>query len=184
MSPYLRQLTDQLYMFPNSNTAFPSTATFVTSCDIVLGNEVMPFHQPISLSSGIVIDLKYCSTNIQTLAGIGTGSLPNVDIMFSPSGGVSGYLSGLGPMHFLIRDLSDAADSTNNPLAVGPPGSANPDVTKGDRMILTIFPQTGLVQVFDFDLSDRVDNNTGVALPDGLADNPFNFAQQGKAAGR
>jgi prepilin-type N-terminal cleavage/methylation domain-containing protein len=78
------------------------------SIDIELGNDVLPFHQPISLSSGIVIDLKYCSTNVQTLAGIGKGSLPNVDIMFSPRGAVSGPVAGMGPLHFLIRDLKDA----------------------------------------------------------------------------
>lgn len=51
-------------------------------------------------------------------------------------------------------------------------------------MILSIFPQTGLALVFEFDVTDLVDNNTGVAPADGLADNPFNFAQQGKTAGR
>jgi len=184
LTPFAQQPTDPLYMYPNSNTAFPASVTTFTSCDIQLGNELLPFHQPISLPSGIVIDLKYCSTNVQTLAGIGTGSLPLVDIMFSPRGGVTGYLTALGQIHFFLRDLKDAADSTSNPLAVGPPGSANADVTKGERMILTVFPQSGLVQVFEFDPGDLVDNNTGAAVPDGLADNPFNFAQQVKTAGR
>jgi hypothetical protein len=51
-------------------------------------------------------------------------------------------------------------------------------------MVLTVFPQTGLVQVFEIDPTDLVNNSTGAAGADGLADNLFAFAQQGKAAGR
>jgi prepilin-type N-terminal cleavage/methylation domain-containing protein len=165
---------------PNAINTTDATA----SCDISLGNDVLPFQQPIPLSSAVVIDLKFCSTNVQTLAGIGTGTNPYVDIMFSPRGGVSGYLSGLGPLHFLLRDLKDAANTNISPLAIGGPGSANPDLNTGDRMILTVFPQTGLVQVFEIDPTDAVNNSTGASGADGLADNIFNFAQQGKSAGR
>jgi hypothetical protein len=86
-------------------------------------------------------------------------------------------------MHFLMRDLKDAA-SGFNPFAVGDPASANPDLNTGDRLILTLFPQTGLVQVFEMDPTDVLTNGTLAGPPDGLADNPFNFAQQGKSAGR
>lgn len=175
------------------------------NCQISLGNDVLPFHQPIQLPSNCVIDLKFCSPNVQSLAGIGSGSNYFVDIMFSPRGGVSGYLSGLGPLHFLMRDLKDCVatstytmnDSTGNPVACGGlivgadqrAGAANQwgpnDPNKnGDRMVLTVFPQTGLVQVFEIDATDVLNNVTGAAGPDGLADNIFAFAQQGKAAGR
>jgi hypothetical protein len=40
------------------------------------------------------------------------------------------------------------------------------------------------VQVFEIDPTDVVNNVTGNAGADGLADNIFFFAQQGKAAGR
>jgi prepilin-type N-terminal cleavage/methylation domain-containing protein len=153
------------------------------SIDIQLGNEVLPFHQPIPLPSGVVIDLKFCSTNVQSLAGIGTGVNYFVDIMFSPRGSVSGYLSGLGPLHFLLRDLKDATAGVN-PLAVGNSTSTNPDLSTGDRLILTVFPQTGLVQVFEIDPTDKWTSGTTAGPPDGLADNIFNFAQQGKTAGR
>jgi prepilin-type N-terminal cleavage/methylation domain-containing protein len=169
-----------------------NTTDLTASCDIQLGNEVLPFHQPIPLSSGVVIDLKFCSTNVQTLAGIGSGSTNYVDIMFSPRGGVTGFLAGLGAMHFLMRDLKDAANTNVNPWAVGAPGSANPDLNSGDRMVLTIFPQTGLVQIFEIDPTDSFTNPSvsspvvapGSGGPDGIADNLFNFAQQGKSAGR
>jgi prepilin-type N-terminal cleavage/methylation domain-containing protein len=156
------------------------------SCDIQLGNDLLPFHQPISLSSGVIIDLSYSSTNVQTLA-----TSANIDVMFSPRGNVSGYVGGLGPMHFLFRSLKDAT-AGRNPWAVGQTGSANPDLNEDDRMILTVLPQTGLVQAFEIDPTDLYTNPStttpisypGTGSPDGIADNLFNFAQKGKAAGR
>src|SRR5262249_43930329 len=55
MTPFTQQPSDPLYQFPFSNTAWLPSSTF-SSCDIQLGNDILPFHQPISLSSGIVID--------------------------------------------------------------------------------------------------------------------------------
>lgn len=172
---------------PAPNAIDPASTN--ASCDIQLGNDVLPFHQPIPLSSNVVIDLKFCSANVQTLAGLQSGVNYYVDVMFSPRGSVSGYLSGLGPMHFLLRDLKDAVatsqikDSAGNfcgALIVGPCPTANPPQTqnpnKGDMLVLSVFPQTGLVQVFEIDPTD--------ANGDGFADNLFFFAQQGKSAGR
>ena len=155
--------------FP-SVPAFPQSNTATSSCDIQLGNDLLPFHQPITLSSGCVIDLKFSSVNAQTLAGIGTGTTPNVDLMFSPRGSISGYLSGLGPLHFLIRDLRDATEGTD-PRLLTTMNSAH-----GDCLVLTVFPQTGLVQTFEVDWTD--------ADADGTADDIFAFAKSGKSAGR
>jgi hypothetical protein len=157
-------------------TGWLPSSTF-SSCDIQLGNDVVPFHQPISLPSGIVIDLKYSSTNVQTLAGIGGTTTPYVDIMFSPRGGVSGYLSGLRPLHFLLRDLKSAT------AGVVPTNLAAVQAANADLMVLTVFPQTGLVQVFEVDPTD-VKDGTGNPGADGFADDLFAFAKQGKAAGR
>ena len=180
--------------------AYLKSNTVTSSCDIQLLNDLLPFHQPITLSSAVVIDLRFSSANVQSLA---TNS--NIDVMFSPRGAVSGYIAGLGPMHFLLRDLKDATatanfqiqDASSNNVAcggliVGPDVRASTavgywgtqDPNQNDRLILTVFPQTGLVQIFEIDPTDKVNNYTGAATPDGLADNLFNFAQQGKAAGR
>ncbi len=176
---------------PNAN-ALPFAGAN-SSIDIQLGNDLLPFHAPISLPSGVVIDLKFCSSNVQTLAGVGaTGTPPYVDLMFSPRGTLTGPVAAQGPLHFLLRDMQDATatsaftDANGNRcggLIVGPdprPGTQNQwgiaDPNKYDRLILTIFPQTGLVSTFDFNPTD--------ANGDGLADNPFYFAQQGKSAGR
>lgn len=61
----------------------------------------------------------------------------------------------------------------------------------GRRFVAVEDPElTGvLVRVNDMDPTDQLDNSTiGTANPsgppDGIADYPFNFAQQGRAAGR
>src|SRR5262249_1530532 len=37
------------------------------SCEIQLGNELLPFHQPVALPSGVVIDLDQSSSNVAGL---------------------------------------------------------------------------------------------------------------------
>src|SRR5262249_25172392 len=138
MTPFVQQPSDPLYAYPASMTGWLPSSAF-SSCDIQLGNDVLPFHQPISLPSGVVIDLNYSSTNVQTLAGIGGTTPPDADIMFSPRGGVSGYLSAQGPLHFLLRDIQDASAGVN-PFAVGAPGTTNQDQSKSDRLIVSLFP--------------------------------------------
>lgn len=154
---------------PTYNAIDPADAS--ASCDIKLGNDVMPFHQPITLPSACVIDVNWCSSNVQSLAG---GILPvplvnpapNIDIMFSPRGMVSGPLGAQGPLHLCIRDIQDATAGLS-------PSNSN---VKGDCLILTVFPQTGLVQTFPANLTDA-DN-------DGAPDNLFSFAQTGQSAGQ
>lgn len=141
-----------------TNTLSGTTAT----CDIQLGNDVLPFHQPISLPSSCVIDLNYCSSNVQSLAGgvsPAPSPAPNIDIMFSPRGMINGPLSAQGPLHFCLRDLQDATSGL-------PPTSPN---VRGDCLILSLFPQTGLIQTFPADL---------------ISGNLFSFAQTGQSAGQ
>ena len=92
-----------------------------------------------------------------------------MDVMFSPRGNVTGTVAALGAMYFYgdMRDLRThrGLDPTN--LSLQPQGDAN---------ILAVFPQTGLVQTYDLDMTD---NNS-----DGYADNIFNFAQRGQSASR
>jgi prepilin-type N-terminal cleavage/methylation domain-containing protein len=157
--------------------AVDRTLTFA-SCDIQLGNDVLPFYQPITLPSGCVIDLAYCNSPVQILAGynqpIGPGGYPLIDVMFSPRGNVSGTAGALGVLCFTLRDIRDATNRLD-------PAAPN---LQGDTLILGVFPQTGLVQTFDADLTDAVINATGLPGSDGAADNLFNFAQRGMAAGR
>jgi hypothetical protein len=199
-TPFVQQPGPGPNAFPRI-VAWPVTSQFA-SCDIQLGNDLLPFHSPISLPSAVVIDLKFCSQNVRTLAGYNPANPPAIppyiDLMFSPRGMITGPIAAQGPLHFFLRDLQDATatssfqDAAGNPcggLIVGPdprgpaPAGQIPplqwgaqDPNNSDRLILTVFPQTGLVSTFEMDKTD--------ANGDGLADNPFNFAQQGKSAGR
>ncbi len=147
------------------------------SCDVQLGNDVLPFHQPITLPSGCVIDLAYSNSTVKILAGYSgvavPNPLPNIDVMFSPRGNVTGTVSALGMLCFTLRDIRDATRKID---------PADPTV-QGDCLILGVTPQTGLVTTFDVDLTDNLTNATGLPGPDGLADNIFNFAQRGQSAG-
>jgi hypothetical protein len=162
---------------PSPSGPIPATDSRA-SIDVQLGNDLLPFHQPISLSSGCVIDLAHSSANVQTLAGVGAGFNPPVDVMFSPRGQIAGSLQGLGPLHFLLRDLRDAA------AGLDPASVAQSQQARGDVLVLTVVPQTGLVQVFEADPTDAVNNATGAPGADGVIDDLFHFAKIGSAAGR
>lgn len=148
----------------NTNAVDPADSN--ASCEIQLGNDVLPFHQPIALPSGVVIDLAHSSPNVAAFVS----ATANFDIMFSPRGAVAGTLAGLGPLHFLIRDIRDAT------AGIDPSNLAQSQTAKGDALFLALYPQTGLVQTFELDPTD--------ANGDGIADNIFNLAQQGRSAGR
>ncbi|MFN0055926.1 MAG: Tfp pilus assembly protein FimT/FimU [Planctomycetales bacterium] len=137
-----------------------STTNF-SSCEIELAPELLPHHAPMPLPSGVVIDLNNSSPNI-------AANWPPpaaIDIMFTPRGMVSGGAAALGPIHLLLRDIQDA---------VAYPNPIDP-ASKGEMMILTIFPQTGHVATFPANPTDGDGN--------GFADDLFKFARLGQAAG-
>jgi hypothetical protein len=135
-----------------------------SSCEIELAPELLPNHAPISLPSGVVIDLDFSSPNV-VANWPATPPATNINLMFSPRGMISGPLSALGPIHFLLNDIQDATQG------LSPIDPAN----KGEKLILTIFPQTGNVATFPIDPTDA-DNN-------GVADDLFRFAKIGSTAG-
>ncbi|MCY2962652.1 MAG: hypothetical protein NT069_03215 [Planctomycetota bacterium] len=186
---------------PDYNVAFPAVVAsewpsgFAT-LDLQLGNETLPFSQPITLTSGIVIDLKWSSDSAKTLAipKSTNDPVPAIDIMFSPRGGVTGAISATGPIHFLINDLTDAItpdaadaydNSTGRHIPDGKPDDPRMPLSpidkrnRGEKMVLTVFPQTGNVQAFPIDATDDYDNITGAKGADGLADDLFHFARIG-----
>lgn len=134
---------------------------------------LLPGQEPMRLSSGIVVDLHRSKvpsswrndidSNPNT-PDIFTGS--SLDIMFSPSGVAydPSVVAG-GPIHLLLRTIDDVANDR---------GTADPQ--RGEQLILSIFPQTGLVATFPVDVTDS--NN------DQWADDPLRFAKIGGTAGR
>lgn len=133
--------------------AHPRVSATFSSCDIEMAPEIMPNSQPISLPSGIVIDLNLSSQSARQ------------SIMFSPRGMVAGSLSGLGPIHLLLRDVRDYTEG-RDPADQG---------LVGDQSVLTLNPQTGHCQTYPVDPTD--------ADSDGIADDPFRFAKTGSRQG-
>lgn len=139
-----------------------------TFCDLNPGTEMLPFHQPILLPSSCIIDLKNSGGGVPSLVAFGSNG--NIEFEFSPRGGLSGPQSGFGPFYFLLRDLADATAGLN------PSSVADLAKLRGDMLVLAVFPQTGLVQTFECDITD--------ANGDGIVDDLFAFAKQGNSAGR
>ncbi|MEM9702698.1 MAG: hypothetical protein AAF907_09680, partial [Planctomycetota bacterium] len=127
----------------------------------------------------------------------------SLDIMFDPAGLVTGPLAAGGLVHLPVVSQDDldpgsnaGAYASNEFLPLGyvgtdpdqPPafdpatgvysgrGKANED------LIVTINTQTGTVTVAPIDSTDVINNGTGDATPDGLADDPLAFAETGLEA--
>ena len=166
------------------------------SCTISVGNELLAFHQPMTLPSGCVIDLYYSQIpptwysqqsvlpNSVPAGYMIVANDPNtagnvivrqyntpMDLMFSPRGNLTGSVSALGAIFFCIRDIRDASNIQMDPTKISVQSQL-----AGESLILALYPQTGLVQTYDLDITD--------ANGDGFADNIYNFAQRGMAAGR
>jgi prepilin-type N-terminal cleavage/methylation domain-containing protein len=160
---------------PPAPIAVPQSSAKAT-CEIEIGSEILPNHQPIALPSGVVIDLDQSSPNVVANwpANVPPAPAVNIDLMFSPRGMLTGPLAALGPVHFLLNDIQDATQGLNpiDPL------------NKGEKMVLTIYPQTGHVATYPIDPTDAIVNATGVLGADGLADDLFHFAKIGSASGQ
>jgi hypothetical protein len=158
------------YGMPNTRSIQATDSN--ASAEVDLGNELLPNHAPISLPSGVVIDLDYSSTNV-VANWPATPQPVDIDLMFSPRGMMTGPLAALGPIHFLLNDVQDATQNLN-PIDAA---------SKGEKLVLTIFPQTGNVATFPIDPTDAINNISGAAGADGLADDLFRFAKLGSTAG-
>jgi prepilin-type N-terminal cleavage/methylation domain-containing protein len=152
------------------NVVAVDSASTKATCELELANSLLPFHQPMSLPSAVVIDLDNSSSNVQALwpaASVSGSTVPaNIDILYSPRGMLTGPVAARGPLHFLLNNISDASANLN------PIDPRN----KGEKLVLTVYPQTGLVATFPIDPTDA--NN------DGLADDLFHFAKLGSTAGQ
>lgn len=116
-----------------------------------------------------------------------------MQIEFKPNGGVYGPLAANGPIYLYLCTTDDLlAERVSPPDRRSLPKGRDPaDPKRGEAVILKITPQTGQIQTFPVDPTDQYRNSTlqkyssladysgpPDATPDGLADNPFRFAQQ------
>jgi hypothetical protein len=120
-----------------------------------VGYELLPNVPPMSLPSGVVIDLANSSPAARG------------DILFSPRGMIAGTAAAVGPIYFMLRDIRDVVEGINP--------ADNTVVVQRDQMIVALFPQTGHVQIYPVDRTD--------ANGDNVSDDLFRFAKLGSAAG-
>ena len=113
----------------------------VLSVEIDMGTELLPMHQPISLPSGVVIDLNRSSAAARQ------------DIMFSPRGMVTGPVAAGGPIYLLLRDVQDVTNGVD-------PTTIVPGVEPRDMLVVCVFPQTGHCAVYPVDRTDSNGDNT------------------------
>lgn len=127
-----------------------------SSVEFRMFNEALPNAAPMSLPSGVVIDI----ANSSARAGN--------DIMFSPRGSVTGIVVAGGPIYILLRDVRDVLEGID-------PKNTTAGTIHRDGIVVALFPATGHVQNYPV---DRTDVNV-----DGTADDIFRFAKLGSAAG-
>ena len=152
------------------------------------GSQVPPDWCPGVPQAGMPLDQQYAKPYS-----------PQMDIMFSPRGVVYGPLAGQGLVHLYLAEQKDvifaagqgvmSPPSSGNPLARRPPrfagggalvpGAGQFDPTEapiGDRLLISIFTQTGKVSNHKINATD--------ADGDGYADVPFLYATQGEGQGQ
>lgn len=146
--------------------AFPHTDGTNSSCELEMANQILENSQPLLLPSGAVIQLSLRGSPFlgSNLPSDWTAHRNNMDIMYSPRGSITGSMAARGPIYLYIADRQDAERDLD------------PAVSKGEKLIMAIFPQTGNVATFPVDVTDA-DNNS-------IADDPFALAKKGAVAGK
>ena len=126
----------------------------------------------------------------------------HMDIMFSPRGVVTGPLAAFGLLHLSLAERKDVVFASDQGVMVPPltgtltrrpprfgtdvalvPGADQfgPEDQIGQRLLISVFTQTGKVSAHQVHTLDAFNNVTGAAGADGYADAPFLFATQGEA---
>lgn len=146
---------------------------------------ILPGQEPLKLSPNIVVDVD--RSQLPTLGAMAS----SLDIMFTPRGLVgSGNVVASGLLNFYLCTQEDAELNTavigtasyTDPMVNNVRNPADPQ--SGEKLILTLFPQTGNIATAPVDPTDIIVNATGVSGVDGLADDPFKFAKIGATASR
>ena len=143
--------------------------------------------QPVLLPDNTCID-ELISNNVPPAHPAGT----HFDLMFSPRGTVIGSAASAGLIHFYMGEvtsalsLRDAVISGAIPLGVpaddlplDDAGDGTADTTEpvGRRSLVTVFTQTGSIVSNPVRSTDALINATGASGADGLADDPYLYAE-------
>jgi hypothetical protein len=111
--------------------------------------------------------------------------------MFSPRGSVVGSAASKGIIHFYVAELSAAdlfeqylTDTLGGPVPGLVPADDVPlaggSEPIGDRALVSVFTQTGAVSSHPIDPTDVVDDINNSSGADGIADDPYRFAETGE----
>ena len=187
---------------PTQVVAF--TGTGPSTYILELPPRILPDAQPILLPEGICIDLDASSVPAAWRPGPGalqtTPYSAHMDVLFSPRGVVTGPIAAAGLVHLYLAERKDVTKAVDIGLLISgsqvprpPVNSAAPPLVPGQnqfgpqdpigqRLVISIFTQTGKVSSHQVDLTDAFNNVTGVSGSDGYADNPFHYATQGEAS--
>ncbi len=135
-----------------------------------LNPTVLPNQEPRQFPRDVVIDLN--NSRLPVSWGTSGAYAPNMDVLFSPQGTVTGLVASTGVLNFVLADAADVAQG----LPVGSPNK------EGQERVVALRTQTGNISVHFVDPTDNVNNSNGNAGADGNADDPFHFAAIGEVA--
>ena len=155
--------------------------------------------QPVAFPKRVSIDLDGSAvpSRWRPAAGFSDSYFPQMDILFTPRGTLSGDALSLGMLHFHFADTGDvtqwhsisgrsAAQYSIASLPLVPaddPGSTTP-IVKYDRLLTTISSRTGNISVHYVNTTNTVLSPTSPIENQKLADDPFSFAETGQVANK
>jgi prepilin-type N-terminal cleavage/methylation domain-containing protein len=152
-----------------------TTVTRTEDAKLLLPPIIRPNQEPMLLPRGIVIDGNGSRSKLpRSWTAIGGGRL---DIMFSPRGTLTGKAATSGLIHFYVSEAADverlnAANISSIPSDT--PFGTTDDVI-GDRIIVTVFPQTGAISSHPVNPTPSTNNK--------IAADPYYYAETGEVAG-
>ena len=155
---------------------------------LILPPVIRPNQEPMLLPRGIVIDGNGTRSQLpRSWTVLNNGRL---DVMFSPRGTVTGRAATSGLIHFYVSEAADVERLNTAGIydvpADTPFGTADEPI--GDRVLVTLFPQTGAISSHPvrpediFDPAD-LDGDNELIEPDNRADDPYYYAETGEVAG-
>ncbi len=176
-----------------------------TTYSIELPWSMLP-EEPSILPENVVIDLDASRVPDTWRPVVGADFYDDfIDIVFTPRGTVTGDAAAAGLLHFYVCDAEDSMYLKEQRVSSVTFATFDSDVASGDvfvpmdeidqvwaggeynvkpRRLVTIIPRTGAVSVHDVHayIDPDVSPDPADQDSDGIADDPFRFAETGEAA--
>lgn len=184
---------------PKGNTEWEPTSDGNIPYRLELAPTLLPNTEPITLETGIVIDLDASQLPGQWRPSPADDPYAeSFDVLFDSRGSPTGSIVASGLVHFYLTTLSDVEltrgdpDHPRNGTGSAPfkpwpyiPARA-PTVPATEPIVLNLFTQGGQVTTSSVDFTDVETKSVPPALPtpgsDGFADRPYSYARRGQEA--